>query len=61
MWNLKNKTQSHDKTDSDTENKLVAARGEVGGDRSKIGWRGTLSFVKQISHGDVTDCEEHSQ
>ena len=31
------KTKSHDKTDSDTENKLVAAGGEVGGDRSKIG------------------------
>lgn len=56
MWNLKNKTKSRDKTDSDTENKLMAARGEVGGDRSKIGWRGTLLFVKQISHRDVTPC-----
>ena len=39
MWPLKNKTMSKTETDSDTENKLVAARGKTGREMDKIGQR----------------------
>ena len=49
----KEQMEQNRKTDSDTENKLVAARGEVGTGRMK---RYKLSSIKGVSHRDVTYC-----
>ena len=41
-------------TDSDTEDKLVVARGEVGGRTGEGMKRFSLPTIKQIRHGKVT-------
>ena len=41
-------------TDSDTENKLVVARGEAGGRMGEGMKRFSLLTIKQIRHGKVT-------